>query len=66
MNTTDRRNFNHSGINPRNVKDRNDLNMNSRDSWENNNELNRQNVDRAPFFNYHSPNSVRKSDYVHR
>ncbi|CAG2192297.1 IPO4 [Mytilus edulis] len=57
MNTTDRRNFNHSGINPRNVKDRNDLNMNSRDSWENNNELNRQNVDRAPFFNYHSPNS---------
>ncbi|CAG2251734.1 unnamed protein product [Mytilus edulis] len=66
MITTDRRNFNHSGINPRNVKDRNDLNMNSRDSWENNNELNRQNVDRAPFFNYHSPNSVRKSDYVHR
>ncbi|CAG2206448.1 unnamed protein product [Mytilus edulis] len=66
MNTTDRRNFNHSRINPRNVKDRNDLNMNSRDSWENNNELNRQNVDRAPFFNNHSPNSVRKSDYVHR
>ncbi|CAG2241882.1 unnamed protein product [Mytilus edulis] len=29
MITTDRRNFNHSGINPRNVKDRNDLNMNS-------------------------------------
>ncbi|CAC5393927.1 unnamed protein product [Mytilus coruscus] len=66
MNTTDRRNFNHSGINPKKVKNRNDLNMNSRDSWGNNNELNRQNVDRAPFFDFHLPNSVRKSDYIQR
>ncbi|CAC5378740.1 unnamed protein product [Mytilus coruscus] len=67
MNTTEsRRNFNHSGVNIKNVKDRNDLNMNSRDSWGNNNALNRQNVDRAPFFDFHLPNSVRKSDYIQR
>ncbi|CAG2194293.1 unnamed protein product [Mytilus edulis] len=60
MNTTDRRNFNHSG----HVHDSNDLYMNSRHSWGNNNELNRQNVDRAPLFYYHSPNYVQYKNSV--
>ncbi|CAC5410785.1 unnamed protein product [Mytilus coruscus] len=66
MNTRDRRNFNHSGINQNNVKDRFDFNINNLDSRGNNNELNRQSVNRAPFFDLHIPNSVRKSDYIKR